>query len=126
MQEFDLILKNALVNGAFKADIGIKNGLITALGIGLVSTDDTQIIDCKGAVVTPGGIDGHVHLAQDQSPRAKQAGYRCADNSKLTESNGDSSEADRKTQSRLAREALWLAGRRRSCFSQSNLAISRS
>jgi adenine deaminase len=82
MQQFDLVLKNVLVNGAFNADIGIKNGLITALGLGLVSTDDTQVIDCKSAIVTPGGIDGHVHLAQDQSPRAKQAGYRCADNSK--------------------------------------------
>lgn len=81
MQQFDLVLKNAFVNGAFNADIGIKNGLITALGLGLTLTDDTQVVDCKGAVVTPGGIDGHVHLAQDQSPRAKQAGYRCADNS---------------------------------------------
>ena len=95
MQEFDVILKNALVNGAFKADICIKNGLITALGIGLVSTDDTQTIDCKGAVVTPGGIDGHVHLAQDQSPRAKQAGYRCADNSKLTATHDKSSETNK-------------------------------
>jgi len=105
MQEFDLIIKNASVNGAFKADIGIKNGLITALGIGLVSTDDTKVIDCKGAVVTPGGIDGHVHLAQDQSPRAKQAGYRCADNSKLIASHEELVKTDKDVKSRPAREA---------------------
>ncbi|KAI5247871.1 D-hydantoinase [Aureobasidium subglaciale] len=80
MQEFDLVLKNAFVNGAYVADIGVKGGIITALGLNLSPTEDTQIIDCERAIVTPGGIDGHVHLAQDQSPRAKEAGYRCADN----------------------------------------------
>jgi imidazolonepropionase-like amidohydrolase len=108
MQQFDLVLKNALVNGAFNADIGVKNGLITALGLGLASTDDTEVIDCKGAVVTPGGIDGHVHLAQDQSPRAKQAGYRCADNSMYTSLGHSELRADCQVQSKPAREALLL------------------
>lgn len=31
----------------------------------------------------PGGVDGHVHLAQDRSPRARAAGYVSADTSKL-------------------------------------------
>lgn len=79
MQEFDLILKNAHVNAAFFADIGVKDGRIAGLGLHLSPTEGTNIIDCEEAVVTPGGIDGHVHLAQDQTPRAKQAGYRCAD-----------------------------------------------
>jgi imidazolonepropionase-like amidohydrolase len=93
------------VNGAFQADIGVKNGLITALGLSLASTDDTEVIDCKGAVVTPGGIDGHVHLAQDQSPRAKQAGYRCADNSVYTSLDHSVLQANCRMQSKLAREA---------------------
>jgi dihydropyrimidinase len=79
MQEFDVILRNACVNGAYLSDIGIKGGVITALGLGLVPTEDTDILDCEGAVVTPGGVDGHVHLSQDQSPRAREAGYVNAD-----------------------------------------------
>jgi imidazolonepropionase-like amidohydrolase len=113
MQQFDLVLKHALVNGAFNADIGVKNGLITALGLGLASTDDTEVIDCKGAVVTPGGIDGHVHLAQDQSPRAKEAGYRCADNSMYTSLDHSMFPTNCQIQSRLAREAPLLAVRPR-------------
>jgi hypothetical protein len=108
MQQFDLVLKNALVNGAFQADIGVKNGLITALGLGLALTDDTEVIDCKGAVVTPGGIDGHVHLAQDQSPRAKQAGYRCADSSMYASLNHSMIQTNPQMQSRPAREAPLL------------------
>lgn len=81
MQEFDLILRNACMNGSHICDIGIKNEIITALGLGLVATEDTQIVDCEAAIVTPGGIDGHVHLAQDRSPRAREAGYVSADTS---------------------------------------------
>lgn len=81
MQAFDVILRNAFVNGAFVCDIGIKHGVISALGLDLVPSEDTEVIDCEGAVVTPGGIDGHVHLAQDRSPRAREAGYVCADTS---------------------------------------------
>jgi imidazolonepropionase-like amidohydrolase len=113
MQQFDLVLKNALVNGAFQADIGVKNGLITALGLGLASTDDTEVIDCKGAVVTPGGIDGHVHLAQDQSPRAKQAGYRCADNSMYISIDHSMLRTNSQTQSKPARGAPLLVAQPR-------------
>jgi dihydropyrimidinase len=81
MQEFDLILKNALVNGMHLCEIGVKDGIISGMGLNLIATDSTQVIDCEGAVVTPGGIDGHVHLAQDRSPRAREAGYQCADTS---------------------------------------------
>jgi dihydropyrimidinase len=79
MQEFDVILRNACVNGSHLCDIGIKHGLITAMGLGLVATEDTEIVDCEDAVVTPGGVDAHVHLSQDRSPRAFEAGYVSAD-----------------------------------------------
>ncbi|KAL1867143.1 hypothetical protein VTK73DRAFT_4337 [Phialemonium thermophilum] len=79
MQEFDTILRNANVNGSFICDIGIKRGIIASLGVELVATENTRIIECGGAVVTPGGIDGHVHLSQDRSPRAREAGYVSAD-----------------------------------------------
>lgn len=84
MQEFDTILRSACVNGAYICDIGIKRGTITSIGIDLVATEDTCIINCDGAVVTPGGIDGHVHLSQDRSPRAREAGYVSADTSKIS------------------------------------------
>jgi dihydropyrimidinase len=85
MQLFDLILRNACINGSYVSDIGIKHGVISAIGLNLSATEDTQIIDCDGAVVTPGGIDGHVHLSQDRSPRARAAGYVSADTSKLSD-----------------------------------------
>ena len=82
MSDFDLILRNACVNGAFVSDIGVKNGIITSLGFDLIASTDTKVIECDGAVVTPGGVDGHVHLAQDQSIDALAGGYVCADSSK--------------------------------------------
>lgn len=81
MQKYDTVLRNAYVNGSYISDIGVKNGIIVALGNSLSTTEDTRVIDCEFAVVTPGGVDGHVHLAQDRSPRAKEAGYQSADTS---------------------------------------------
>jgi dihydropyrimidinase len=84
MADFELILRNACVNGSFLCDVGVKNGIITSLGLGLVSSSITKVIECNGAVVTPGGVDGHVHLAQDRSANARSSGYKCADTSKLS------------------------------------------
>ena len=82
MRQHDLVLRNACVNGAYYCDIGIKDEIIVSLGSDLAVSEGTEVIECEGAIVTPGGIDGHVHLAQDRSPRAKAAGYRCADTSR--------------------------------------------
>jgi dihydropyrimidinase len=38
------------------------------LGTSLPRDEITQVIDAKGAKVTPGGVDSHVHFAQDNSP----------------------------------------------------------
>jgi N-acyl-D-aspartate/D-glutamate deacylase len=48
-------------NGAapFTADIGVKDGRITA--VGKVSDAATRTIDAAGAMVTPGFIDVHTH-----------------------------------------------------------------
>lgn len=75
-------MQNACVDGSYTCDIGIKNQLISALDLGLVATEDTEIIDCEGAGVTPGGVYGHVHFAQDRSLRARAAGYVSVDTSK--------------------------------------------
>ena len=49
--------------------IGIKNGKIFCIAQELsASSPHTQTLDAEGAYVTPGGVDSHVHLAQDNSP----------------------------------------------------------
>ncbi|TQS32662.1 hypothetical protein Golomagni_07015, partial [Golovinomyces magnicellulatus] len=72
----DLVLINAVIidwTGIFKADIGVKDGYITAIGKagnpavmdgvteGMVVGSNTDIIDAGGKIITAGGIDTHVH-----------------------------------------------------------------
>ena len=49
-------------------EIGIKNGKISCLGRDLDRSETTKVIDARGGFITPGGVDSHVHLAQDNSP----------------------------------------------------------
>lgn len=65
MQALDVVVRNAKVITAadtFVSDIGIRDGKIVALGLGLGSA--LREIDAGGRSVTPGGIDSHVHLDQ--------------------------------------------------------------
>jgi dihydropyrimidinase len=71
--DFDTIITNATVVTASEVlatplSIGIRDGKITAIATTLPSTSSTSIIDAEGAYVTPGGIDSHVHLHQDNAP----------------------------------------------------------
>lgn len=68
MADFDLVIRRAHCATAadvFNADIGIKDGIITALGRGLSAGQ--QEIDAQGRWVLPGGIDGHCHFDQPTS-----------------------------------------------------------
>jgi len=63
----DTVITNALIIdhwGIVKADIGLKNGLIAA--IGKAGNPDVQpgvdIIAGEGSIVTAGGIDTHIHF----------------------------------------------------------------
>ncbi len=75
-EALDVVITNALVidyTGIYKADIGIKNGLI--VGIGKAGNPDvmdgvdskmivgvtTEVIAGEGCVLTAGGIDSHIH-----------------------------------------------------------------
>lgn len=49
-------------------EIGIQDGTIVCIGKNLPTSSKTQIIDCEGAYITPGGVDSHVHLAQKNAP----------------------------------------------------------
>ena len=47
-------------------DIGIRGGRIVALGEDLGTAG--QMIDARGKIVMPGGIDSHVHISQPSGP----------------------------------------------------------
>jgi len=71
----DTVLTNALIVahwGIVKADIGLKDGRIAAIGkagnpdtqpgVDIVIGPGTEIIACEGLIVTAGGIDSHIHF----------------------------------------------------------------
>lgn len=71
----DLIITNALIidyTGIYKADIGIKNGKIHAIGKGgnpditdnidFVTGVGTEALAGEGLIVTAGGVDTHIHF----------------------------------------------------------------
>ena len=75
----DCVMTNALIIdhwGIVKADIGIKDGRIAAVGkagnpdtqpgVNIVIGPGTEIISCEGNIVTAGGIDTHIHFISPQ------------------------------------------------------------
>ncbi len=65
MSDFDLVVRGGtLANAAevFEADIGIKDGVIAALGRNLPR--GAEEISAKGMIVTPGGVDSHCHIEE--------------------------------------------------------------
>ena len=70
---YDLVVKGGTVSTAsdtFEADVAVKDGRIAALGEGLAGAEE---IDARGRYVLPGGIDSHVHLAEDKGPSIEMA-----------------------------------------------------
>jgi len=60
----DLIVKNGKVvtaSESYRADVGVKEGKIVAIGKNLKAKRGTQVIDARGKYVIPGVIDPHVH-----------------------------------------------------------------
>ena len=73
----DLVLTNALILdywGIVKADIGVRDGKIAGIGkagnpnimdgvsYGMVVGAGTEVIAAEGMIVTPGGLDVHIHF----------------------------------------------------------------
>lgn len=71
----DLVFTNAIIvdyTGIYKADIGVKDGIITAIGkagnpllmdgVNIVVGAATEVIAAEGKIVTAGGIDAHIHF----------------------------------------------------------------
>lgn len=62
----DLLIKNGTLvtaESTFKADIAVSGGKIEQIGQKLKPGKNTEVIDAKGMMVLPGGIDAHTHLA---------------------------------------------------------------
>ena len=64
MSDFDLVIRNgSIVDGTgaapFTADVGVRGGLIAAIGCGLSAGKEE--IDATGQIVTPGFVDIHTH-----------------------------------------------------------------
>jgi len=84
----DTVITNAVIldhSGIVKADIGIRAGLIAAIGkagnpdvqpgVDIVIGPGTEIIAGEGKIVTAGGIDSHVHfICPQQVEHALHAG----------------------------------------------------
>ncbi|HCW19145.1 MAG TPA: dihydropyrimidinase, partial [Achromobacter sp.] len=71
----DLTIRNGRISTAtdtFHADIGVRDGVIAALGQGLAP--GARDIDAAGRWVLPGGIDSHCHVEQ-----LSGMGIMCAD-----------------------------------------------
>ena len=87
--ELDLLVSNVIVMdpvlGVFKANIGVKDGVIVGIGRAgnpdvvdnpdLLIGSNTAPVYGQGYIATPGGIDTHVHLVQPRLiPAALAAG----------------------------------------------------
>jgi urease subunit alpha len=82
----DCVMTNALILdhwGIVKADIGLKQGRIVAIGkagnpdvqpgVDIVMGPGTEVISCEGQIVTAGGIDSHIHFICPQQIEAALA-----------------------------------------------------
>src|SRR5438477_3010968 len=85
----DCVITNALVvdsTGIYKADIGIKDGLISGIGKagnpdmmagvtqGMIVGVTTEVIAGEGMILTAGGIDTHIHFICPQQAYEAIAG----------------------------------------------------
>ncbi|AYF03661.1 urease subunit alpha (plasmid) [Paracoccus yeei] len=84
----DVVITNAVILdhwGIVKADVGIKDGRISGIGkagnpdiqpgVTIVIGPGTDIIAGEGAILTPGGIDSHIHfICPQQAEEALASG----------------------------------------------------
>ncbi len=76
-EALDLVITNALIidwSGIYKADIGVKSGMIAAIGKagnpdimagvtpGMIVGTTTEVIAGEGLIITAGGFDSHIHF----------------------------------------------------------------
>lgn len=74
MDSYDTVIRHGTVATAadtVKADIGIRDGRVVALGQGLARGRDE--FDATGLLVLPGGVDAHCHLDQPMGEGLRMA-----------------------------------------------------
>ncbi|NHC40563.1 urease subunit alpha [Bacillus sp. MM2020_1] len=75
----DAVITNAIIldySGIYKADIGIRDGRIAAIGksgntllmegVDMIIGASTEVIAGEGMIITAGGIDAHIHFISPQ------------------------------------------------------------
>ncbi len=123
----DTVITNALILdhwGVVKADIGIKDGRIAAIGkagnpdvqpnVSIVIGPGTEVIAGEGKIITAGGIDVHVHFICPQQTR-RSALRRHHDTDGRRYGSGNRNECDDVHAGPLAHSAnaagrRWLSG----------------
>ncbi|API50461.1 urease subunit alpha [Rhizobium leguminosarum] len=87
----DTVITNAVIvdhSGIYKADIGLKDGRIVAIGkagnpdmqpgVNIIVGPGTEAIAAEGKIVTAGGVDSHIHfIAPQQIEEALMSGMTC-------------------------------------------------
>ncbi len=87
----DCVITNALIldhTGVFKADVGLRDGRIAAIGkagnpdtqagVTIIIGPGTEIIAGEGKILTAGGIDTHIHfISPQQVDEALNSGVTC-------------------------------------------------
>jgi urease subunit alpha len=71
----DTVITNALIidhSGIYKADVGLRDGLIAGIGkagnpdtqpgVTIIVGPGTEVIAGEGRILTPGGMDAHIHF----------------------------------------------------------------
>jgi dihydropyrimidinase len=69
MRKLDTIIRGgriATASDTVACDVGIRGGKIVTLGEDLAAAE--EVIDARGRLVLPGGIDSHVHFSQPSGP----------------------------------------------------------
>ena len=73
---FDLLITGGTVvmpSEAAQVDIGVQGGRIVAIGApGSLIDEAVQTVDAAGRIVTPGGIEPHIHAAANVQPGVHQ------------------------------------------------------
>jgi dihydropyrimidinase len=62
---FDLVVHGGTVvtaSGSYRADVGVRKGLIVAIEEDLSSSTSDRVVDASGCLVLPGAIDVHTHF----------------------------------------------------------------
>jgi len=84
----DTVITNALIidhTGIYKADIGLRDGRIHAIGkagnpdtqpnVDIIIGPSTEVIASEGRIITAGGMDAHIHfIAPQQIEEALMSG----------------------------------------------------